>query len=312
MISEMTSMGMRPAKSATKSKVRLLEGGFDVLDGQAPDTVLEFGHPPGGEGFGHERTHPGVVRAGPWPERTWPGGRRARRRRDRVRRRSGSIIDDGFRKAASTSSWRDSAQKSRFVVAVERSFRRGAGRRSGKDLRGSGSRRGCTGRGTTVSVVIWSPSEAPGPHRPGHREGIEATGGPCRPTAWPPSRPGRDRAGRRDRRRGPGRWRSGGGARLRTGPAGPGRRARPEKRRCAGGGQDRIVGHEKAEGTEDARYPSRVDALGTGDRRVVVGRASNSPPQDLGQKVVLGSEVGVGGGRGHPGPAGALRTVMPS
>ena len=73
-ISEMTSIGSRPAKSATKSKLAASTAASTCSTARSPDAVLELGHPAGGEGLGHERAHPGVVGRVHGQERHGPVG----------------------------------------------------------------------------------------------------------------------------------------------------------------------------------------------------------------------------------------------
>ena len=154
---------------------------------------------------------------------------------------------------------------------------------------------------SVVRVAPGGPRRWRRPPPPCGRGAPRTRGGPSRPGPWRRRTPhqGPDRAG-------------GGVVAQRPDQAVPDVRAdavaqaghlgvRGEHGGGARRGQLGLVGHEQRDVGQGGADPAGGGASAVHRR---FGQGPQASPEDLGDQVVLGREVGVGGGRGHAGPAG--------
>ena len=298
-----------------------LERRLQVLEGQLADARLQLGHPPGGEALAHQRAQPGVCGRVHGQERhraVGVGAEGGRVERDAVGVGEALHVPEGRQHVAmagegpevellvavdGASAPEPGVGRVRVLVdgvvvgAVRRRLHRGARHRC-SPRPAPRRRRRRAGAGCRRAP---SPRAAP-PPRPAGRGARRSPGGRARPRAWPRCRSASSTRSTAGSARGPSaawsrRWIS----RpirlphpLHVGPV-------AEQRRGAGGGHRRAVGRAQAHLAHHVRHP-------LGHRPVQVHRGGGSglhaTPEDLGEQVVLGAEVGVGGGRGHPGAPG--------
>ena len=313
-------MGSLPAKSAMKSNEPALEGGVEVLERRWPGSRSSIAATlRRGEALADQRAHPGVAGRVEGQERHGPVG---------VGPEGAGVEGDpeGVGEAVDVAEGGQHVLVARqgpeveLVVAVDRRLGPQAGiGRVGVlvDLVGVGA----VVTGSTGSVVRSSgrvtgvrPSDQRAAASASEVGDVdEAACGPCRPHSMAPSRRGSSTAHAPvgstpgPRAAASRRWSCGAdpdraGARRRG--------SRPSRADGAGVDQGRVVGGEQD------HVPARValDPLGQRHRRRrrrPGGSASHAAPQHLGQQVVLRAEVGVGGGRGHPGPPGHVAHGQP-
>ena len=294
-------MGSLPASSAMKSKRAALEGLVDVAGGQGADAGLELAHPPGREAPRHQARACVRAGAGPWPGTTWCGGRggptpqgRARPRRPRTGRPSRGTRRPRRRGATGP---RSGARRCGRPAP-----RPGAGRRWGTGPRGS---RRSTGRRPRGPAAVATLTGQPSTRRvtSAMRSASSACGNEPMP-AW-------SRAPEKARERASSTPASASSPRAERSRSAISTPICSRSRATSGSPASSAVVQAAASSGSSATTSamSAMAADHPGGRRAAPvggdpGPVLEPPPEHLGHQVVLGGEVGVGGGRGHARPAG--------